>query len=138
MNSNNENKILENEKIEDENENNLPIIKEEPLIINNEEENNLNEKKEKIEEKKLENESFDNSDNSIFNNIEYNENENDSFFSLNKSKNLFDLDLTQEENKKDIIDINKDILNNSQEYFNDVYNRSNIIKDNDVFSDINN
>jgi hypothetical protein len=92
----------------------------------------------KLKKKKLENESFDNSDNSIFNNIEYNENENDSFFSLNKSKNLFDLDLTQEENKKDIIDINKDILNNSQEYFNDVYNRSNIIKDNDVFSDINN
>jgi hypothetical protein len=97
-----------------------------------------NEKLEKIEEKKLENESFDNSDNSIINNIEYNENENDSFFSSNKSKNLFDLDLTQEENKTDIIDINKDILNNSQEYFNDVYNRSNIIKDNDVFSDINN
>ena len=97
-----------------------------------------NEKLEKIEEKKLENESFDNSDNSIIINIEYNENENDSFFSSNKSKNLFDLDLTQEENKTDIIDINKDILNNSQEYFNDVYNRSNIIKDNDVFSDINN
>jgi heat shock transcription factor 1 len=97
-----------------------------------------NEKLEKIEEKKLENESFDNSDNSIINNIEYNENENDSFFSSNKSKNLFDLDLTQEENKTDIIDINKDILNNSKEYFNDVYNRSNIIKDNDVFSDINN
>ena len=97
-----------------------------------------NEKLEKIEEKKLENESFDNSDNIIINNIEYNENENDSFFSSNKSKNLFDLDLTQEENKTDIIDINKDILNNSQEYFNDVYNRSNIIKDNDVFSDINN
>ena len=96
-----------------------------------------NEKLEKIEEKKLENESFDNSDNSIINNIEYNENENDSFFSSNKSKNLFDLDLTQEENKTDIIDINKDILNNSQEYFNDVYNRSNIIKDLDVFSDIN-
>ena len=64
---------------------------------------------EKIEEKKLENESFDNCDNSIINNIEYNENENESFFSLNKSKNLLDLDLTQEENKTAIIDIDKDI-----------------------------
>ena len=96
------------------------------------------EKLEKIEEKKLDNESFENSDNNIINNIEYNENEsNDSFFSLNKSKNLFDLDLIQEENKSDIIDVNKDILNNSQDYLNDVYNRSNIIKDLDVFSDIN-
>ena len=57
---------------------------------------------------------------------------------MNKTKNLFDLDLSQEEHKFDMIDMNKDILNNSQDYLMDIYNKSNIIKDNDIFSDINN
>ena len=63
---------------------------------------------------------------------------NDSFCSSNKSKNVFDIDLIQEESKSDISDWNKDLLNNSQITFNDVINSSNINKDIDVFSDINN
>ena len=69
---------------------------------------------EKIEEKKID-ENISNN-NEINNNEEFNENNNnDSFLSWNKTKNLFDIDLSQEENKSDLSDWNNDLLlNNSQ------------------------
>lgn len=78
-----------------------------------------------IEEKKID-EQIDNNDNSI--NIENTNNNYDSFSSENKSKNIFDIDMNQEENKSDIDDWNKDLLNISQSSFSDIY-----IKDNDMF-----
>ena len=72
----------------------------------------------------------------IINNIEDNENENyDSFFNFNNPNNKFDFDISKEENKMEINDISRDILNNSLNYLNDSYNRSIITnKGNDVFS----
>lgn len=91
-----------------------------------------NEKFEKMEEKKIDNESINNE----VVNSDNNEN-NESFLSWNKSKNIFDIDLSQEEeNKSDISEWNKDLLNNSQSSINDVI--KNCISDNDVFYDINN
>lgn len=87
----------------------------------------------KIEEEKNENENINNVSNNNFENIN-----NESFCSLNKSNNAFDIDLNQEESKSDISDWNKDLLNNSRFSLNDVFNSSNINKDIDVFSDINN
>ena len=92
---------------------------------------------EKIEEQKSENESLDSiNDKDIMNNIEDNENENyDSFFNFNNPNNKFDFDISKEENKMEINDISRDILNNSLNYLNDSYNRSIITnKGNDVFS----
>ena len=86
----------------------------------------------KIEEKKIDNENINNDNVENLCNIN-----NESFSSWNKSKNVFDIDLNQEENKSDISDWNKDLLNNSQISLNDMYSNCNINKDNDVFSDIN-
>jgi hypothetical protein len=47
--------------------------------------------------------------------------------------------LNQDENKSYLSSWNKDLLNNSQTSFNDMYNgTSNMNKDNDILSDINN
>ena len=63
----------------------------------------------------------------------------DSISSWNDGKNVFDLDLNQDENKSYLSGWNKDLLNNSQSSFNDIYNNTpNINKDNDMLSDINN
>ena len=63
----------------------------------------------------------------------------DSISSWNDGKNVFDIDLNQDENKSYISGWNKDILNNSQSSFNDIDNNNtlNINKDNDILSDIN-
>ena len=87
-----------------------------------------NEYIEEVEEKKMDNEN-NNVDNSLNSDLLNN--------SWNKSKNAFDIDLNQEESKSDFSDWNKDLLNNSQSSINDIYNNSNINKDNE-FSDINN
>jgi hypothetical protein len=87
-----------------------------------------NENVEEVEEKKMDNENI-NADNSLNSDLLNN--------SWNKSKNAFDLDLNQEESKSDFSDWNKDLLNNSQSSIIDIYNSSNINKDNE-FSDINN
>ena len=87
-----------------------------------------NENIEEVEEKKMDNENI-NVDNSLNSDLLNN--------SWNKSKNAFDLDLNQEESKSDFSDWNKDLLNNSQSSINDIYNSSNINKDNE-FSDLNN
>jgi hypothetical protein len=74
----------------------------------------------------------------INNNIDNNNINNESFSSWNKSKNIFDIDITQEENKfdekSDISDWNKDLLNNSQSSISDFY----INKDKDIIIDIDN
>ena len=63
----------------------------------------------------------------------------DSISSWNDGKNVFDLDLNQDENKSYLSGWNKDLLNNSQSSFNDIFNNTpNINKDNDMLSDINN
>lgn len=84
----------------------------------------LDDNLEKIEEKKVDENITNNND--IINNEEFNENSNnDSFSSWNKTKNLFDIDLNQEENKSDLSlsDWNNDLLlNNSQTSLNDPYN----------------
>ena len=51
------------------------------------------------------------------------------------NKDVFDLDISQDENKSFLNGYNKDLLNNSQTSFNDVFGNSNI---NNTFSDINN
>ena len=89
-------------------------------------EKSLDNNLEKIEEKKVDTNINENIDNV----------NNDSFCSSNNSKNVFDIDLNQEESKSDISDWNKDLFNNSQISFNDVINNTN--KDIDAFSDINN
>ena len=89
-------------------------------------EQSLDNNLDKIEEKKV--------DNNINENIDYVNN--DSFCSSNNSKNVFDIDLNQEESRSDISDWNKDLFNNSEISINDVIKNSN--KDIDVFSDINN
>ena len=94
--------------------------------------NLLNENIKKEEEKQLDNENVkcnENLDNNSINN--------ESFSSWNKSKNIFDIDLNQEESKSDENDWNKDLLNNTQSSFNELYSTSNINKDNE-FCDINN
>ena len=71
------------------------------------------------------------------NNSNINFSRKDSISSWNESKNIFDLDLNPDENKSYLSGWNKDLLNNSQSSFNDIYD-SNINKDNDILSDINN
>ena len=46
--------------------------------------------------------------------------------------------MNQDENKSYLSGWNKDILNNSQTSFNDIYNNIPNNKDNDIFCDINN
>ena len=60
---------------------------------------------------------------------------NESFDSLNKSKNVFDIDFPQEENKSDNNEFSQDLLNNSCTTYN--YINNNINNNSDVFSDIN-
>ena len=62
---------------------------------------------------------------------------NESFDSLNKSKNVFDIDFPQEENKSENNEFMKDLLNNSCTTFNYMYNNSNLNNNSDVFSDVN-
>ena len=60
----------------------------------------------------------------------------DSLSSWNEnSKDVFDIDISQDENKSFLNGYNKDLLNNSQTSFNDVYGNNNM---NNTFSDINN
>jgi hypothetical protein len=103
-------------------------VKSDKIIVKNEEEKNNCKNEVKNEEKNNENNS----------NINFSRK--DSFSSWNDgTKNVFDIDLNQDENKSYLSGWNKDLLNNSQSSFNDIYNNnSNINKDNDIFSDINN
>ena len=72
---------------------------------------------------------------------EENENNNtikrkDSISSFNdNNKDVFDLDMSQDENKSFFNGYNKDLLNNSQTSFNDIFGNANM---NNTFSDINN
>ena len=72
---------------------------------------------------------------------EENENNNtikrkDSISSFNdNNKDVFDLDMSQDENKYFFNGYNKDLLNNSQTSFNDIFGNANM---NNTFSDINN
>ena len=75
-------------------------------------------------------------DNNINDNMNFDFSRKDSISSLNESKNAFDLDLNQEENKSYLSGWSKDVFNNSQSCFNEVYN--NVNKDNDSFSNLNN
>jgi hypothetical protein len=96
-----------------------------------------NEEEEK-ERLKIEDKKTDKNDEKLDNNIKDNNiNDNKNFdFSRkdsisNESKNAFDLDLNQEENKSNLSGWSKDLLNNSQSSLNEVYNNGN--KDNDIF-----
>ncbi len=62
---------------------------------------------------------------------------NESFDSLNKSKNVFDIDFPQEENKSENNEFSQDLLNNSCTTFNYMYNNSNLNNNSDVFNDVN-
>ncbi len=81
-----------------------------------------------------------NNEKNNLNNSNINFSRKDSLSSWNDgTKNAFDLDINQDENKSYLSGWNKDLLNNSQSSFNDIYNNNtNINKDNDIFSDINN
>ena len=60
----------------------------------------------------------------------------ESISSLNdNNKDVFDLDMSQDENKSFFNGYNKDLLNNSQTSFNDIFGNANM---NNTFSDINN
>ena len=83
------------------------------------------------EEKKIEDENITQNVNVI---SEFN---NDSFDSLNKSKNAFDIDFPQEENKSDNNEFSQDLLNNSCTTFNYMYNNSNLNNNSDALSDVN-
>lgn len=98
------------------------------VIYDNSYKNKGDENIKEVEEKKTDNENI-NVDNSLNNDLLNN--------SWSKSKNAFDIDLNQEESKSEFSDWNKDLLNNSQSSINDIYNSSNINKDNEFF-DINN
>ena len=83
------------------------------------------------EEKKIEDENITQNVNVI------SEVNNDSFDSLNKSKNAFDIDFPQEENKSDNNEFSQDLLNNSCTTFNYMYNNSNLNNNSDALSDVN-
>ena len=111
------NKLLPEEDIKDINQNKEEKINDVEL--------------QKIEEKK--------DDKSDIISSNFNFSRKDSISSWNDGKNVFDIDLNQDENKSYISGWNKDILNNSQSSFNDIDNNNtlNINKDNDILSDIN-
>ena len=111
------NKLLPEEDIKDINQNKEEKINDVGL--------------QKIEEKK--------DDKSDIISSNFNFSRKDSISSWNDGKNVFDIDLNQDENKSYISGWNKDILNNSQSSFNDIDNNNtlNINKDNDILSDIN-
>ena len=108
------------------------------LLKNDEEENKgpkIEDKKTDKNDEKLDNNTNDNNiDNNINDNMNFDLSRKDSI--SNESKNAFDLDLNQEENKSYLSGWSKDLLNNSQSSFNEVYN--NVNKDNDSFSNLNN
>ena len=99
------------------------------LLKNEEEEKKIL----KIEDKKIDknDEKLDNNikDNNINDNKNFDFSRKDSI--SNESKNVFDLDLNQEENKSNLSGWSKDLFNNSQSSLNEVYNNGN--KDNDIF-----
>ena len=103
--------------------------KESKIIYNDNKAKNEGDKEEKIEEKKYEEENMTPNMNVI------SEVNNESFDSLNKSKNVFDIDFPQEENKSDNNEFSQDLLNNSCTTYN--YINNNINNNSDVFSDIN-
>ena len=103
--------------------------KESKIIYNDNKAKNEGEKEEKLEEKKYEEENMAPNMNVI------SEVNNESFDSLNKSKNVFDIDFPQEENKSDNNEFSQDLLNNSCTTYN--YINNNINNNSDVFSDIN-
>ena len=103
--------------------------KESKIIYNDNKAKNEGDKEEKIEEKKYEEENMAPNMNVI------SEVNNESFDSLNKSKNVFDIDFPQEENKSDNNEFSQDLLNNSCTTYN--YINNNINNNSDVFSDIN-
>ena len=103
--------------------------KESKIIYNDNKAKNEGEKEEKLEEKKYEEENMTPNMNVI------SEVNNESFDSLNKSKNVFDIDFPQEENKSDNNEFSQDLLNNSCTTYN--YINNNINNNSDVFSDIN-
>jgi hypothetical protein len=99
--------------------------------INQNKEEQINDINDKIIEDKKEEKNDGISSNIIFS-------RKDSISSWNDGKNVFDIDLNQDENKSYLSGWNKDILNNSQSSINDIYNNnSNINKYNDILSDIN-
>ena len=105
--------------------------KESKIIYNDNKAKNEGDKEEKIEEKKYEEENMTPNMNVI------SEVNNESFDSLNKSKNVFDIDFPQEENKSfNNNEFSQDLLNNSCTTFNYMYN-SNLNNNSDVFSDVN-
>ena len=109
--------------------NNNKLLPEEEINQNKEEK--INDINDKIFEDKKEEKNDGISSNIIFS-------RKDSISSWNDGKNVFDIDLNQDENKSYLSGWNKDILNNSQSSINDIYNNnSNINKDNDILSDIN-
>ena len=103
--------------------------REDKIIYNDKKTNNDLENKDKIEEKKNEEENPTTNLNII------SEVNNESFDSLNKSKNAFDIDFPQEENKSENVDFSQDLLNNSMTTFNCMYNNN--CNNSDSLSDIN-
>ena len=103
--------------------------RENKIIYNDKKTNNDLENKDKIEEKKYEEENPNTNLNII------SEVNNESFDSLNKSKNAFDIDFPQEENKSENVDFSQDLLNNSMTTFNCMYNNN--CNNSDSLSDIN-
>ena len=96
-----------------------------------------NEEEEK-ERLKIEDKKTDKNDEKLDNNIKDNNINDNKIFDFsrkdsisNESKNVFDLDLNQEENKSNLSGWSKDLFNNSQSSLNEVYNNGN--KDNDIF-----
>ena len=93
--------------------------RENKIIYNEQKQNNDLENKDKIEEKKYEEENPTNTNFNVISEVN-----NESFDSLNKSKNAFDIDFPQEENKSDNNDFSQDLLNNSMTTFNCMYNNN--------------
>ena len=113
------------------------------LLPEDEEQKITNKNLEKIEEKKNDEINDNALNNSLLSRKDSMISRKDSMLSWNdgKNSNAFDLDLNQDENKSYLSGWNKDLLNNSQSSFNDIYNNNdnnNMNKDNAMFSDINN
>jgi hypothetical protein len=125
--------IYKNNKLLPDDEDNKKIFDNKSLIKNEEEKNNFKNDNENEEKNN------DNNTNTIIFSRK------DSLSSWNdNTKNAFDLDMNpdENENKSYFSGWNKDLLNNSQSSFNEIYNNNNtninMNKDNDILSDINN
>ena len=90
----------------------LSEISKDSKVVYNNDAKNVEANDQKVEEEKIE------EGKNVNNMFEMN----DSFDSLNKSKNVFDLDFPQEENKSNNNDISQDLLSNSCTTFNNIYN----------------